>query len=88
MGHDNANNWWRFRFRNVFQYGISPFAQKAVLNDFSHESKKLFIHTAKNILTFLPFTLAAIGLVVWAKADNRKRHRKAYHQHLSEDNSS
>ena len=81
MGQDSANNWWRFRYRNVFQYGISPFYQRAVLNDFGYESKKLFMHTARNVLAFVPFGLAAIGLVYWAKADHKKRHRKAYHQH-------
>lgn len=83
MGQDNANNWWRFRYRNVFQYGISPFYQKAVLNDFAYESKKLLIHSTKNVLAFVPFGLGAIGLVMWANADHKKRHRKAYHHHES-----
>ena len=82
MGGKSQSVWWLAKYKGFYQYGLSPFYQKAFLGDIGHEMKVLCRFVKEKTLLFVPFIALGYGVVYWGNAYHTKLHRKNPNDYL------
>ena len=81
----SGDAWWRQKQRGMYEYGISPFYQKAFGPDYARMWKAFFGGSFRLLKEAAIPLAAAAGIILWSNSYHRRLNRKDPYDYIDEE---